>query len=537
MSTNRLHALVRSPRTMGHDHRTSTPRSPSSSPPLATLWRDRRFRICATVIVAALSGLLMALVMPRGPVTTGQALVLMATGTAVGFAAGVAIHSRWAMLLAPVVHVAAWELGRVGAQGPTVDGLHFDTSYGILAFILGRGFYGLVGVVPMIVFAAWGAGLARRRGHVSPNGRGGARYARLGVTGLLTAGLLALAVLIAQPASIPPILGANGRPLPGSIATLQKVRLGGHDQWLEIRGYNVHNPVLLYLSGGPGQSDLAFSRVFFAGLSKHFTVVGWDQRGTGKSYPSLDPATYTLNRAVADTIQLTDYLRHRFGQRKVYLMGESWGTILGVLAIQQHPELYYACIASGQMVDPRATDQRLYREVLALAARTHDTGLAQKLRSYGPPPYRNVWAYGVIMNEYDRLAGDFSKPRSYEDFGSKSGIGPWGVLGSEYNLVDKVNVLRGLLDTFAALYPQLQHIDFRQTAEKLQVPVYMLDGRHELTARRAPALAWYRHLQAPRKRLYTFANADHSVAFEEFQPLQRVMTKTVLPQTYTPPAP
>ncbi|HEX5192069.1 MAG TPA: alpha/beta hydrolase [Solirubrobacteraceae bacterium] len=456
----------------------------------------------------------------------------MATGTVVGFAAGVAMRSRWAMLLTPVVHVAAFELGRVGVEGPTVEGLHFDTSYGILAFVLGRGFYGLVGVVPMVVFAAWGAGLMRRRSHVAPAGRRAARYGRRIITALATAGLLALAVLIAQPASTPPIVGANGKPLPGSIATLQQVHLGGHDQWLEIRGYNVHNPVLLYLSGGPGQSDLPFSRVFFGGLTKHFTVVGWDQRGTGKSYPSLDPSTYTLDGAVADTIQLTNYLRHRFGQRKVYLIGESWGTILGVLAVQRHPELYRAYIASGQMVDPRRTDQQLYRDVLALAARTRDTGLAEEMRSYGPPPYDSVWAYGLVMSQYDKLAGNFTKPKAYEDLGSTSGIGPWGVMGSEYNLVDKVNLLRGLLDTYAVLYPQLQQIDFRTTAERLDVPVYMLDGRHELAARRTLALDWYTHLRAPRKHIYTFADADHSATFEEFQALEHIMIHTVLPETH-----
>ena len=105
-------------------------------------------------------------------------------------------------------------------------------------------------------------------------------------------------------------------------------------------------------------------------------------------------------------------------------------------------------------------------------------------------------------------------------------------MGSEYTLVEKVNVLRGLLDTFATLYPQLQGIDFRRSAEQLKVPVYILQGRHELTARSTLALQWFNRLQAPRKRLYTFADSGHSTAFEEFQPVQHIMTGTVLPQTY-----
>jgi proline iminopeptidase len=133
--------------------------------------------------------------------------------------------------------------------------------------------------------------------------------------------------------------------------------------------------------------------------------------------------------------------------------------------------------------------------------------------------------FGVIALSRGRLS---STPR----FGAASGIGPFGVMGSEYTLVEKVNVLRGLLDTFGTLYPQLQGIHFRRSAEQLKVPVYILQGRHELTARSTLALQWFNNLHAPRKRLYTFTDSGHSTAFEEFQPVQRIVTGTVLPQTF-----
>ena len=91
-----------------------------------------------------------------------------------------------------------------------------------------------------------------------------------------------------------------------------------------LRGQSIDKPVLLYLSGGPGQSDLPYSRLLFDDLSRNFVVVSWDQRGTGKSYAALDPtSTLTLNQAIADTIELTQYLRERFGEKKIYLLGES----------------------------------------------------------------------------------------------------------------------------------------------------------------------------------------------------------------------
>lgn len=344
--------------------------------------------------------------------------------------------------------------------------------------------------------------------------------------------LVGLAVLIALPARVPPMLGADGKPIPGSIAELQEVRLGGHDQWIEIRAASPDKPVLLYLSGGPGQSDLAFSRVFLGELARDFVVVGWDQRGTGKSYPALDPETLTLDRAVADTVELTNYLRDRFAEQKIYLLGESWGTTLGVLAVQQHPELYYAWIGSGQMVSQRATDRLLYDDVLAYAARTNDTALAETMRGFGPPPYRDIWAYATVMGQYEHLTSDYTPPAAYRRLGVQNQLYVWGMFQPDYTLVEKTFVLRGLIDMAARMYPQLQGIDFRRDVPRLEVPVYLLQGDHELDARSTLTEQWYAQLSAPQKRIYRFADAGHSTVMEEFEAFRTIMLDTVLPQTY-----
>jgi hypothetical protein len=298
--------------------------------------------------------------MPRGPVDAVQAVVVMALGLIVGLAAGLALPSRWAMLLAPVAYGVIFEIGRAGVSGPLVDAPTLQTTFGVLALILGRGVHALLAFLPMIVGSIYGRALGRRLL------RSGASVGTPGVTGYVLAGLLTLvtvglAVLILLPARTPPLTGSDGKPLPGSIATLEKVQLGGHNQWISIRGQRADNPVLLYLSGGPGQSDLPFSRVLFEDLTRDFVVVGWDQRGTGKSYPALDPvSTLTLDRAIEDTAELSQYLIDRFDEEKIYLLGESYGTFLGVLTLQRHPKLYHGYIASGQMVDPLETTRRLH---------------------------------------------------------------------------------------------------------------------------------------------------------------------------------
>jgi len=505
---------------------------------LAALWRDRWACAAITVGIAALAGLLVANAMPRGPVTTNEGLGLMAGGLIVGIIAGFMVRSRWAMLLAPVALTVTYELERRGTDGPTVDAVRLDSTYGIVAFILGRGLTAILAFVPLLLGVTYGMALARRleRNSEYPAPRRLGHYVRRAISGLTTTVVVALAILIAWPASAPPVRDANGNTIPGSIAELTTVKLGGHDQWIEIRAANPNNPVLLWLSGGPGQSDLAFTRIFFANLTQDFVVVDWDQRGTGKSYPALDPtSTLTVEQMVADTIALTDYLRERFDEEKIYLAGESWGTILGILAIQQRPDLYYAFIGSGQMVSPLETDRRIYRDLLTYAAEHGDDSLAKRLREFGEPPYDDVFKRANIMQQYEKIETDYDPPEEYIELGESSGIGPWGVLASEYTFLERTSVLRGALDMNAVLYPQLQRdggIDFRRDVPRLDVPIYLLQGRHELKARDDLAREWLAQVEAPRKELFTIENAGHSAAFEGFREFHRIMTEIVVPETY-----
>lgn len=164
------------------------------------------------------------------------------------------------MLVAAVPFAAAYEVRWAFVDGPTVDAPRLDTAYGILAILLGRGSLALVALVPLLLGVTLGAALARRLAGTAARpatrrGRAGL-WARRTVTVLVAFGVAALALLIARPASTPPILGPDGEALPGSIASLEQVEIGGVEQWLLIRGDSVDRPVILYLSGGPGQTDM-----------------------------------------------------------------------------------------------------------------------------------------------------------------------------------------------------------------------------------------------------------------------------------------
>lgn len=493
--------------------------------------------IALALLPALVAGVISVLIMPRGPVTTAQAMFALLLGAVTGLAAGWLSRSRWAMLLAPLATLAVVESGKVGLDGLTVAAPRLDSTWGWMAFLSGRGVQGLLEGLTMAVFAAVGAGIARRRTGPDQGGRGRPTvfgWLRRGITAVLVLAIVLLTVAIAQPASTPAILDSAGAVVPGSVAELVKVRVGGHDQWLSVRGRSTDAPVLLYLEGGPGGSSVGSSRVVFSALETDFVVAVYEQRGAGKSYPALEPTdTLTLQQAVDDTTQVVDYLRQRFDEDKVYLLGESWGTTLGVLAVQQHPERFHAYIGSGQMVSQRETDRRLYDDVLAYAGRTGDDDLASTMRSFGRPPYSDPLGYATVMAYYEAIE-PYDPPASYTELAGRPGnqVGFMGLKASEYSLLDKVNVMRGLIDTFAVVYPQLQGIDFRRDVRRLDVPVYVLLGDHELKARAALVPQWLDGLSAPRVVLEHYENSAHAPHAQEYQRFHTFMVETVLPQTY-----
>ena len=333
-----------------------------------------------------------------------------------------------------------------------------------------------------------------------------------------------LAVYLSQVfATTPPNPSSNG------IASLETVELGRSEQWITIRGDNINNPVLLFLAGGPGGSELVMTRRYLSELEQHFVVVNWDQPGTGKSYHAVDISTLTPDRFVSDAYELTLYLRERFGQEKIYLLGESWGSFLGIWLVQEHPNLFHAFISSGQMINTTENDVLGYEWVLDyLAERGRFTELEQLQRN-GSPPYTDAnmamryMAYMNIQNEYMmRHAGGEGVSHNL----MMDSIG-----ATEYGLLDKVNWLRGLYEVYTQVYPQLADVDFRTQATHLAVPVYFIKGMWDINALNSLVEEYFDILEAPHKELIWFEDSAHTPLWDEPDHFVDVMVNTVLAQT------
>ena len=525
----------RPPESAANEDRTvADQRSPGRRSAVDVVSTDWRLGAAITLAAAALYGLIAAWWTPRGPLTSVEALAAIAISLVVGTIAGVSMRTRWALLLAPVAFAAVFELARLGTAGPTVDRFSLRSTYGILAFVVGRGIHGVLALVPMLLGATLGAAAARRRVGASPvpHGRANASLrTRRTITGLVAVGLVALTLGIIRPAHTAAIRGANGHRLAGSVAQLTRVQIGGHNLAMMIRGDSIDNPVLLFLAGGPGGTEMGAMRKHGQALEHDFVVVTFDQRGSGKSYDNLEPtSSLTLAGAVSDATEVTNYLRQRFHQDKIYVLGQSWGTILGVLAVQQHPELYRAFIGAGQMVSPRATDITFYQDTLAWARRTHKTRLVQQLTRSGPPPYKDILNYEPALS-FEKDVYPYDHTHNAEGAGGFSE----NIFVGEYSLMEQIHTLGGFLDVFAIMYPQLQNIDFRTQVTQLKVPVYLAQGRYEAPGRAQPAQEWFNLLDAPSKQMVTFETSGHRDLFEQPDQFHQFMTGTVLAQTHKSP--
>lgn len=317
-----------------------------------------------------------------------------------------------------------------------------------------------------------------------------------------------LAVLLSQSfATTPPITDAQGNPLPGSIASLETVDLNGSQQWISIRGKDTSKPVLLFLAGGPGGSQLATARFALGGLEDHFVVVNWDQPGAGKSFDSVTRSTLTPERYIQDAHALIEVLRERFGEEKIYLVGESWGSALGVMLVQRYPELFHAFIGTGQMVAFLENDLMCYQFATNWAEERGDTAKLNKLIEQGPPPY---YGKGMSLKESTFLMDTFNYMNENPAI-ADNGFSTFRDLAApEYGLYDKLSWFRGVIQTLDVVYPQLWEVDFRKQATQLDVPVYFLIGRHDINAPTVLTEQYYDLFQAPHKEIIWFEHSGHT---------------------------
>lgn len=346
--------------------------------------------------------------------------------------------------------------------------------------------------------------------------------------------LVLLGILLAwSPGQPQPFLDENRKLLVDSLSEKIHVQINGVDQGMFIKSRNIHNPVLLFVHGGPGMPEYWLTQRYPIGLEDHFTVVWWEQRGTGLSYHlDIQPESMTAEQFVADTIEVTRYLLNRFGQEKIYLMGHSWGSYIGVQAAAQAPDLYYAYIGMGQVSYQIQSEQLAYEYALAYYRQNGDQRMVRKLEA--APPTTSVplpAAYEALRDEYMHTAG-IGTTREMKSVITGIFLPSWQF--REYTLAEKFNLWRGKVFSRSrdfGLWDTMQATDLTQQVAELSIPVYFFHGRYDYTCAYPLARTFFDELQAPLKGFYTFEHSAHSPLFEEPEKTLRILLEDVLNAT------
>ncbi len=292
------------------------------------------------------------------------------------------------------------------------------------------------------------------------------------------------------------------------------IDLGGIKQSILIESQDFTKPILLVLHGGAGFAMMPLFHQTNKELENHFIVVNWDQRGAGKSYSNTIPiASMNLLQFVADAHELTEYLKQKYNRQKIYIIGHSFGTVLGMLLIQKYPQDYFAFAGVGQVVDIIANEQQSYNFALNNATATNNPIAISELEEIGYPnnegEYLDNSAYDITMKWMSYYGGELYGKTSSQEIENI-------LLNSEIYAQNPSQLIDGW--EFSQLLfedPNLWYLDFRKSITKVSVPVYFLTGQHDYDTVFSLLEEYYQILDAPTKELIWFENSSHFPFYEE----------------------
>jgi proline iminopeptidase len=310
----------------------------------------------------------------------------------------------------------------------------------------------------------------------------------------------------------------------------QRVMLGGLVQEVQVRGADASNPLLLILHGGPGFAEMPLFTTYNAELEQHFLVAHWDQRGAGRSYAEdIPPESMTLHQFVDDTVELIGWLTERFEQKKVFLLGHSWGSLVGATVATQYPEKLHAYVGAGQLVAGLRNEQASYEFTLRKAREQRNDEAAIALQqiqhryqpnggfTFADLVVQRGWLTefgGTVHGDLAELFGRVEPKLRQEYFGEQSAV--W----QEFS--------------WRHLTPDLLAADLTRTARSFEIPVHFFLGRHDQNTPAELAHEYFDSIQAPTKELHWFENSAHLMPFEEPAKFNALLTSIALESRSTP---
>ena len=298
-----------------------------------------------------------------------------------------------------------------------------------------------------------------------------------------------------------------------TINTFDNIEINGVQQWILIRGNDVSKPILLYLHGGPGHSIIPFAHKSTDKLLDDFIIIFWDQRGAGLSYDENIPSnTMNIRQFIDDTQKVTDYLLKRFNKEKIFLLGHSWGSILGLYSVYENPEKYYAYIGVGQVINTERQEKialEWLEKCATIANNQYDIQRIKVLNEYN-------WADKNLVKKY---GGTLYKMTDEEIAEIKS--------SSPYFPEKYTNELnnKGLSFSVKYMWEDIKRVEFDTEIKCLDTPIYFFVGKNDFVTPTMPVENFYNDLTAPYKEIVWFENSGHRPDIEESDKFQKTLIR------------
>jgi len=307
------------------------------------------------------------------------------------------------------------------------------------------------------------------------------------------------------------------------------ITLGNVNQFVIIRGEDIKNPVLLILHGGT--TETAHFIKFNSPLEKHFTVVYWEQRGEGKSYSkSIIKANPELSHYIQDTHELTQTLKKRFHKEKIFLLGHSWGSMLGMKTIEKYPHDYEAYIGISQYCDPLKSDALMLEYFLKSAKEKNDTSSIKKIKAIPKLEQKNINLLNRTKHLYP-LAMKFGSMYHDSSFSTFFKLSLMPILTlKEYNFMDIYRATQLNEKRLEVYYKN----GFYENLTEVNVPVYFIHGKDDYVINYALTKKYFEKLEAPIKEFFTLDKSGHLPSFEEPDKFIDIMISQIL-TTYQVP--
>lgn len=342
-------------------------------------------------------------------------------------------------------------------------------------------------------------------------------------------------LVVSSPGKPRPFIWHDGKVLPRSVSEKVFIPIGGVNQGMFILGRDTANPVLLYLHGGPAFPNYFLIDKYKPGLEDLFTVCYWEQRGGGLSYSdAVTPESMNFAQLVSDALEVARYLQKRFGKEKIYLMAHSGGSPIGILAASQAPELFHAYIGMAQISNQAESEKIAFQYIREQYRLKNDKSVLKELDQYPVMESdTNILPfYRSLVRDKTMHALGIGTMRSMRSVFKDVFIPVWTCRA--YTLKEKRNIWKSKF-TFLKKTPltrELFDTSITMRVKKLEIPVYFLSGKYDLTVNYQLSRTYLEEIRAPEKRFYLFENSAHSPLYEEPEKVLDILANVVLKQMY-----